>query len=457
MRKTIKIDVPREAESKIYKPYLEGSEFKDYCVANKVEITNNGLEELEKSGLLLPCVKIIYPEEYVQRREATVINNEEYFEIEPEWEIFLKYRDYIIDSHVPLPKNMDQILMRGHPIDAILGKDEKYVFKPLSNNYKPWNEFDVWSRYHGEAIKVGTCLENYYSSWKIFIIDELSELNTVSSNLATQIKRGWRLFENDPIPSSIILLEHFFSTVQAYSYRESIINSSLGLFSLDDPDIRYKIKRCCARMMFCGQEIESWVYFVRKLVVLFYDYTKREKYILREELRRALLKTLNFLMRGSDLDFEGLCMLYDEKINTRSSIVLLDGQKVFPGALERIFPSEKVDIHNFYKYRFARIASKTLQLDTQDELAKKLEQEFREEFSDDPEKTVLAPLIKLNRVFNEDILWSNLELWDAFRGILTAIEYNGKRWFGGDKLNTIFTNINKNYVVFSENNKGFLM
>ncbi|GAI01001.1 unnamed protein product, partial [marine sediment metagenome] len=84
---------------------------------------------------------------------------------------------------------------------------------------------------------------------------------------------------------------------------------------------------------------KNWIKFVRKLVVLYNDYLKREKQHLSQELRRFLKSTIEMIILARNTDFEQLCNEYSNGY-TGWGISIIDNIEVYPKGLEKIFPIE---------------------------------------------------------------------------------------------------------------------
>ena len=263
--------------------YAPVGDFIGYCRDLNIETTERELEHYERTGVMLPVARVIYPDEYVVRRDDRlyegVVNRDE---IE-NWPALLRLEENI----GPFPhryKNLsDKELI--HRFDRELESDKKpsYLLRPNSGEFRPWDEYRVpVTDKRGNEFKRST-VEHYYAYWQVYQIYAVQRYPALF--------QGWS--------SSFDALSFWITVfIRERNRTFASVPETNGVRVLDDDQNCAHLDRLVkhARMVKerFNLDIGNIHEFLRWLVDTFHDYERRERYKLSLELKKDIFHLEDF-------------------------------------------------------------------------------------------------------------------------------------------------------------------
>jgi len=447
MNNEIKISfrVPSDAQSRENRPYLEYDKFITYCNANKVGVNATVLEQYEKSGLLYPCYRVLYPRELL-RRDFRAHNPpyRENYKILSEWEPLIELENSILKSDSWTYDEIREYVESGHPLDQAIEKINPYIVIPESQKFKMWDRYKVITgTIDSSKIKISRA-DHYYSPWKVFILLDLTELNTDRHNRAFDAKQEWCFVRKKVKPSPLNEFVPFFKAVSDFSYRRALlINNYRYSTKKRKPTWRQTLRKCkeIARKLFSKYEYYEWIRFLRKLLEMHEAYRVNEKIRLSIEVENYIARTVIFLRKANNSCFEKVCADVSGKF-TKFGAGYENGVRVYAGKLEEIFPTEKRDLEEKVRWLLNNELKRfNTQLIKVEKLPNTLADKVFDELSNEPSGTALAAVNKINYAYFNKELWRDSDVWSGIRDLAVSIEVHGKDWLGGRYLKDVFNNM----------------
>ena len=273
--------------------YALVGDFIGYCSDLNIETTERELEHYERTGVMLPVARVIYPDEYIVRKYDRlyegVVNRGE---IE-RWPALLRLEENI----GPFPhryKNLsDEELIHCFDRELESDKEPSYLFRPNSANFRPWDGYRVTiTNEQGREFKQST-VEHRYAYWQIHQLYAVkrypalfhgrsSYFDSLSFWVTVSTRERNRTFASIPETNGVRRL----NWNQGNAYRGRLVKHAQTVkerFNLDVGDVHD---------------------FLRWLVDTFQDYERRERYKISLELKKDIFNLEDFyrLITGKTRD-----------------------------------------------------------------------------------------------------------------------------------------------------------
>lgn len=468
----ISLRIPSDAQSHKRIPYMEHKDFITYCKANKVDASEGSLEAYEKKGLLYPCFRVLYPRELLRREFRANHHPYKDYKSKNEWEPLVELETVISNSRYWDCKECDEAIENDQPLEQALKKGNPFVFNPEMQKFKAWNRYKVIEGEIGGSTIKRSRAKHYYSTWKIFLIHDLNGLNTDEHNRATGCKLGWGIIDSNLRPSQLAEFSPFFKIVASFSYRRALLHTKyFGNQSQtqNDWDAIVKKQETLAKALFPAFEYKKWVRFLRKLIELYENYKEDEKYLLAEEVKAHLVRTVVFMKFATDSEFQKICDDVSGIYKDVRGMGFEEGVSIHPGQLERMFPDERWDLKQNVRWILEHeLDSFNTALIEAERIPVQLCEQLFDELMEEPEGTALAAIRKINKAYSDSGLWQDDEIWSGIRGLTVSLENHGKEWFNGKTLDGVLTSLfpqdyrslkkitGKDNVTFSHNTREFI-
>ena len=288
--------------------YAPVENFIGYCSDLNIETTERELEHYERTGVMLPVARVIYPDEYVVRRYEGVVNRGE---IGKRWPALLRLEENI----GPFPhryKNLsDEELI--HCFDRELESDEKpsYLLRPNSGEFRPWDGYRVpVTDKQGNKFKRST-VEHFYAYWQVHQLDLVQKHPDLYANahLVDQIPQDseWKwIYPRAPKAEFFAEFQglagyfdvlSFWITVSGREHNRTFANVP-GVRRLDkNQSDAYRgrlVKHAQMVKERFNLDIGNVHEFLRRLVDTFQDYERRERYKLSLALKNDIFHLEGF-------------------------------------------------------------------------------------------------------------------------------------------------------------------
>lgn len=294
--------------------YLEVDQFIRYCERLNVKTDKRELEYYEKSGIMLPIMRVTYPEDYVRLRALWFTGHVQAGEPPRmnQWEGLAK----IFDKDRVLPKDYadttDEELIDS--FDREIGKSP-FLTRPSVDTYKPWKEYEVQIEY-SDGLKTSSKIsETYYGYWQIYQLKNTQNYPDLWKNKTLfelippekkqQIFRPWapdseRLCSFNGLAKMFDILSFWITIYNRTELKAfSNIPEKHQIQRLDDShrqaylnQIIDNAKSVQAKYSVTIDELYAFLY---ELINLRSDYLKDEKFKLAGELRNDIIYLSYFI------------------------------------------------------------------------------------------------------------------------------------------------------------------
>ena len=312
--------------------------FVGYCRDLGVETDQRELEHYEKTGVMLPVARVVYPDEYVIQRNQSQWNGVTDWDASDRWPALGRLSERI----GPFPYGYEGLTDKelAHCFDREMESARNpYLKRPASADYRPWSDYRATVHDNrGNALERST-VEHYYSYWQVHQLSWIRQHPDLYRN-ARLIER---IPEDDPVrrfrpwaPNKELLVEFdgkkrgfdalsYWVTVYGRERGRTFasIAESNGIRKLDNSQAAAHRKRLSnlaggvsARFSLTHEDLYG---FLRELIQLLEGYGRKERYKLAEELKRDIFDWENLLMlttgetRDSVADEIGKTNIYDKR------------------------------------------------------------------------------------------------------------------------------------------------
>jgi hypothetical protein len=442
----IELQVDSDARSRSCTPYLEREDFIKYCKANGVYTNAEALEAYEKKRLLYPCFRLLYPSELLRRKFRAILpDGNGQYRYRDEWEPLINLEEALSLSQMWHTKESEKAMLEGHPLDQALEAGVPFIVNPSEQKYKAWSRYNVVEgTYEGIRSKKSRAV-HYYSTWKLFFLDELNSSNTVSHNRATDRKSHWWLKQDELHACSLNEFMPYFRNVASFTYRYNlrqinyIKNSRQTKAEWDQ--VVDKSQRL-AQGIFKDANYKKWIRFLRKLIELHEDYRKYVRLIIAEEAKRYIVRTVRLIRFATGYDFKRICDdVCGPLINRFDGVGHEDGVYIYPRMLEEILANEEWDLKQNVKRHFELdLKDFNKSLIEKEKIPEPLCEELFDELIKEPEGAALAAIRKINKALNITKLYRNTEMWGGISDLAKSVEVYGRKWHGGKYMENILDN-----------------
>ena len=301
--------------------YAEVGLFNDYCRDLNVKTDPRELAYYEKTGVMLPVARVIYPDDYmveVYRHELDGDYNWNGFESWPE----------LADLTEKFPSSLrnfsdlaDEELV--HCFDrAKHSGGNRYLCIPIFGDYKPWDEYAVSLPDTGDLQR--PTAEHYYSYWQVHqlyliqryphqyryaaLVDRLPPDDPARTSWLDFPSKEW-LREFDGMRPCFDALS-FWITLYGLERARTFagIPDQNGVRRIDSiPAVRHqrRLAESAALTMERFELAANDIYrFLRQLMHLYEDYERNERYKLARKLRYDILHCGRLLELAEDQTWE---------------------------------------------------------------------------------------------------------------------------------------------------------
>jgi hypothetical protein len=298
--------------------YITVDRFIKYCSDSNISTSRHELEHYEKAGIMLPTVRLIYPEEYVRKRTLWFLGVTKEAPEQAEWpelqRLSEKFR--IIPEHYADLKDEELI----DSFDREMGKNP-YLVRPTPETYKPWDSFNVTVHYQDENQISESTVEHYYSYWQVHQLYFLQQYPDLYENafflkyIPDEIKQ--RGFPRAPSPDVLRNFKGLARMFDALSFWVTVYNRERNrTFALIPEEHHVKHLDIQQHQDYenrladdarlipeqYGITIDDLYEFLFNLIKLYNDYREKERYKLSEELRGQIIYQAQLIeaLSGSD-------------------------------------------------------------------------------------------------------------------------------------------------------------
>jgi hypothetical protein len=142
--------------------YLTVQHFVRYCASLNVKTDLRELEYYEKTGVMSPVARVVYPDDYATLRTLWTTNEQPKLEKWPELLRLFEQPRFLPQHYISLS---DEELIDS--FDREMGQNP-HLIRPTIDTYRPWNSYKVTVSYRGEQQLTGSTADHYYSYWQVY-------------------------------------------------------------------------------------------------------------------------------------------------------------------------------------------------------------------------------------------------------------------------------------------------
>ena len=279
--------------------FAEVGQFISHCRELNVKTNRRELEHYEKTGVMLPVARVVYPHKYVVEKVHRGPS------VGSEWPALARLQERNWD----LAKRGDDVTYEDlfHCFDREIGTN-RFLSRPTTENFQPWNTYSISvPTGQGEEVNYSNA-DHYYSYWQVhqlyliqtypdlyenkWLIDQMPEDN--------EMKRPFPRALNTELLAEFKGMRRFFDALSfwntAYGNEQSRtfanIDEMHGFKQLNDFQAkRYEVRlRGLARLVIdrFGLTRQDLYGFLRQLVDLYEDYRRDERFKLSDELKKDI-------------------------------------------------------------------------------------------------------------------------------------------------------------------------
>ena len=318
--------------------FAEVGLFVGYCRDLNIDTHQDELEHYERIGAMLPAARLVYPDEYVIRRDQSQWNSVINWDETDQWPALGRLSKRVGPFPFGYGGLTDEELVHCFDREIEAG-DNPHLKRPASADFQPWSDFRVTVRdRQGNAIKRPTA-EHYYSYWQVHQLSWIQQYPDLYKNarliervpeddLVRRI-RPWapkneQLVEFDDKRHSFDALS-FWVTVYGRERSRTFagiaeINRIRRLDGLQAAAHRTRLAALAdivtERFQLSPEDLYG---FLCKLIDLMEDYERKELYKLAEALKRDIFAWEDLLMlttgqtRDEVAEELGKASIYDKR------------------------------------------------------------------------------------------------------------------------------------------------
>lgn len=303
--------------------YLNVDEFIKYCESLNVKTDKRELEYYEKSGIMLPLIRVTYPEDYVRLltlwSHGKISNSPDMNQWHGLTEAFDKRRVLPQDYSNMTDEELIDSFDRG------IGNNP-FLSRPSTNNYKPWKEYDIEIEY-AEGQKTSEKIsEHYYSYWQVYQLKNIQKypdlwenkslLDNIPAEKKLQIYRPWapdleKLHSFNGMAKMFDVLSFWITMYHHTELRTfSQIPEKHQIKRLDDSQYQtylnqIKINANLVKATF-SVTVDELYSFLYDLIDLRDNYLKDEKLKLAEQLRNDIIYQAYFIQALTGVEWDAV-------------------------------------------------------------------------------------------------------------------------------------------------------
>ena len=312
--------------------------FVGYCRDLNVDTHQDELEHYERIGAMLPAARLVYPDEYVIRRDQSQRNSVMDWDETDQWPALGRLSERVGPFPFGYGGLTDEELVHCFDREFEAGGNP-HLMRPASADFRPWSDYRVTvNDGQGNAFKRPS-VEHYYSYWQVHQLYWIQQYPDLYKN-ARLIER---IPEDDPVrrfrpraPTKERLVDFdgkkrsfdalsFWVTVCGRERSRTFagITEINGIRRLDDvqaANYRTRLAALAGKVTKRFQLRPGDLYsFLRKLLELTEDYELKERYKLAEVVKSDISAWENLLMlttgetRHDVADELGKVNIYDKQ------------------------------------------------------------------------------------------------------------------------------------------------
>jgi len=472
---SMKVDIyyPKRARELGRARYLGHRQFIEYCKECNVRTSPAELEQYERSRLLSPCARLVWPTLLLRRWRRAWRDDKATFEERPEWAWFTKYGDHHSSGVVAeWPYYREAHL--GHPLERTLGGEFTDLdVRPASQPRRRWKSYDIIIERAGKTPIRQSRAEHFYAPWKVFAVHDLQRWNTelrptiyASAGqrksydqtkiwlvntmlnwrfLARELRPGQPSIQSGAhrrrtrLPSSLLEWEPWFDLIAAFAWRRERMRQqwysyeaetrAIGFSSLEDA-----LERASRPLIEIASALGGYgvgLQFLRALVHLDTVYTALERYVIRQELRRLTAAAVRLFAEVSGKTFPDVSGDYEgPSRGSRAALRDIDGQTVYVGRMAEMFPTEEweldTELRDSFLLSFERFNDELL---TGERMPERLGEDLFEVLRADPSWKALHAILEVQRAtFGDEGRWQLQRVWNGIAQLSIAVEDHGREW-----------------------------
>ena len=283
------------------------SSFISYGRGLGVETNQNELEHYEKTGAMLPVVRVVYPDGYVTQQYQSLWNGDMDWDGVAQWPALGRLSERIGPFPFGYEDLTDEELVHCFDRELEAG-DNPHLARPGSADFRPWSDYRVTIQDKRGNDDRRPTVEHYYSYWQVHQLYWIQQFPDLYKNVGL-IER---IPEDDPVrrfrpsvPKIKRLVDfngkrHSFDAlsfwITVYSRERNrtfaSVPKSAGFQRLDDvqaADHKTRLTACARNVTQRFQLTNGDLYrFLRQLIELVRYYERKERYKLAEGLKRDI-------------------------------------------------------------------------------------------------------------------------------------------------------------------------
>lgn len=249
--------------------FIEAGQFESYCRGLNVHLDLHELERRERSGAMLPMMRVVYPAEYAEQK----IRGPRPLDMS-QWPEIQSLSDPARRGPDDFRSMPDEEMI--HPFDREIGRNS-LLARPIVGNFQPWCIYPRFS------------VEHYYSYWQVH---RLYALKHMPANL------DWEQFEWLSFWVTMYRRERMRTVAMATepgSYAD-FGNSPVALTKQSSSAYRRRLKKHAKHVQErFGIGTELCYDFLLQLINAYEDYQHDERYRLAKEIQKDILNLAEFI------------------------------------------------------------------------------------------------------------------------------------------------------------------
>lgn len=301
--------------------YLKADEFVRHCANLNVETDLGELEYYEKTGVMLPVARLVFPEECVTRSASWSLGAASEPPKADEWPELKRLSDKLRLLPEDYARLTDEELVDS--FDREMGRNT-FIMRPTSETYRPWSSYTVLVSI-GDAKKLRRpTADHYYGYWQVHqlyylqkypdlyenrsLLDKISEQDR-QHMLLPRAPKAANLCEFNGLARCFDALSFWITVYSRERQRTfALVPEINGVRRLDEPQIRaYEIRISADAKLVqdrFGLTIDGLYSFLNQLIELHDNYLRRERYKLADELRNDILSLTQLIgiLTGAEWD-----------------------------------------------------------------------------------------------------------------------------------------------------------
>ena len=318
--------------------FAEVDQFIGYSKGLNIETNQRELEHYEKIGAMLPVARLVFPNDYVIKRNQVLWNGVVNWDEPDQWPALDRLLEGVGQFPFGSQGLTDEELVHCFDREMEAGENP-HLIRPTSSDFQPWSEYSVTVHDNqGNPLNRST-VKHYYSYWQVHQLFWIQQYPDLYKN-ARLIER---IPADDPVrmfgpwaPKNGQLVDFdgkrrnfdalsFWVTVYDRECSRTFagIAEINGIRRLDDVQAATYRTRLAALAEKVTERFQltpdDFYNFLRKLIELMENYERKERYKLAEALKRDIFAWEDLLLlttggtRDDVADELGKVSIYDKR------------------------------------------------------------------------------------------------------------------------------------------------